>query len=250
MTALKRPSVVRALAEPIRATGEYVTYMGLLPFRRFLPPGDGHPVLVLPGFMASDASTVPLRRLLASLGYEVHGWGFGINVGPTEKVVDEMPRLLRRISEEAAAKVSLVGWSLGGVYARHLARTTTDVVRVVVTLGTPTKPEVHSSSNAAPMYRALSVVHVDGVPRLNDAPLPVPVTALHSRSDGIVDWRACLIQESPTTENLRVRGSHMGMGHNPAAAYVVADRLAQPEGAWKPFTAPAPYRRIVTRVSA
>jgi len=248
---MKRPALLQALAEPVRASGEFATSVGLLPFFRLLPRGGGHPVLVLPGFMASDGSTRPLRRLLRALGYQVHGWGLGRNVGPTERVVNDMPELVDNITQRSGHSVAIVGWSLGGIYARHLAARTPDLVRSVVTLGSPVRSEARRFTNASPLFEALRAFHVPGHPMLDDGhPLSVPVTAVHTRSDGIVPWRTCLIQEAPNAENLRVRGSHIGLGFNPAAIYIVADRLAQPINAWAPFQPPPLYRRIVASVVA
>jgi pimeloyl-ACP methyl ester carboxylesterase len=239
------------MAEPVRATGEYATSFGLLPFRRLLPAGDGHPALVLPGFMATDRSTRPLRRLLGKLGYPAFGWGLGRNVGPTERVVNEMPALLDRIAQTEGEKVTLIGWSLGGIYARHLAAGSPRLVRSTVTLGTPVRSEVHEASNATTLFDSLQAVHVPGHPMLdNGAPLAVPVTAVHTRSDGIVHWETCLVQDAPNAENLRVRGSHAGLGFNPAVAYIIADRMAQAEGAWQPLHVPSPYLNIITPVRA
>ena len=247
---MKRPSLVRALTEPLRASGEMVTSVGLLPFRSRLPAGDPHTVLVLPGFMASDRSTGPLRRLLESLGYAAHGWGLGRNVGPTERVTQQMPLLLDRMAEESGEVVSIVGWSLGGVYARQLAARTPKLVRNVVTLGTPVRMEVTTASNAHALFDRLGAIHAPGHPHLDDGdPLEVPVTAVHTRADGVVHWETCLVREAPNAENLRVTGSHTGLGFNPAVAYILADRLAQPIGEWSPFEAPAPYRRVITHVA-
>ncbi len=246
---MRRPALIQALAEPVRATGELATSVSLLPFLRLLPRGDGHAVVVLPGFMASDGSTGPLRGLLGALGYQAQGWGLGRNVGPTERVVNQMPALIDGIVREFGGAVSVVGWSLGGIYARHLAARTPQLIRSVVTLGSPVRSEARGTTNASPLFEALRAIHVPGHPLLDEGhPLPVPVTAVHTRSDGIVPWETCLIQAAPNAENLRVRGSHLGLGFNPAAMYVIADRLAQPIGAWSPFEAPAPYRRIITRV--
>ncbi len=246
---MKKPSLLSAFTEPLRASGEFVTSAGLLPFRSRLPVGDPHAVLVLPGFMATDRSTVPLRRLLLSLGYEPHGWGLGRNVGPTERVAREMPELLDRIAEDTDGPVSIIGWSLGGIYARQLAASTAEQVRVVVTLGTPVRNEVRGASNAQALFDRLSAFHAPGHPLLDDGdPLAVPVTAVHTRADGVVHWQTCLIHAAPNAENLRVTGSHTGLGFNPAVAYIVADRLAQPIGAWSPFEAPAPYQRIISHV--
>jgi pimeloyl-ACP methyl ester carboxylesterase len=244
---VKKPSLLHAFAEPVRASGEYATSLGLFPFLRLLPSGDGHPVLTLPGFMATDRSTRPLRRLLTALGYPTSGWGLGRNVGPTQRAIETMPLLLERMVDEAGAKASIVGWSLGGIYARHLATLTPELVRSVVTMGTPVRREVREASNAQALFDSLKAIHLPGLPILDDGePLEVPVTAMYTRSDGIVHWETCIVQDAPNAENLRVRGSHVGLGFNPAVAYIVADRLAQPEGAWRPFTAPAAYRSIIT----
>jgi pimeloyl-ACP methyl ester carboxylesterase len=246
---VKRPAILQALVEPARASGEFATSVTLLPFFRMLPRGDSHSVLVLPGFMASDGSTRPLRRLLTALGYRAEGWGLGRNMGPTERVVNEMPDLVDRLTDTSEGTISIVGWSLGGIFARHLAARTPELVRWVVTLGSPVRSEARRSTNASPLFEALGAIHVPGHPLLDDGqPLAVPVTAVHTRSDGIVPWKTCLIQDAPTAENLRVRGSHVGLGFNPAALYLIADRLAQAEGAWVPFEAPPAYRRIITVV--
>ncbi len=246
---MKKPSLVSAITEPFRASGEFVTSVGLLAFRSRLPVGEPHPVLVLPGFMATDRSTAPLRRLLSSLGHEPYGWGLGRNVGPTERVVREMPQLLDRIADDTNGPVSIIGWSLGGIYARQLAARTAEQVRVVVTLGTPVRQEVRKASNAQGLFDRLSAFHTPGHPLLDDGePLSVPVTAVHTRADGVVHWETCLVHNAPNAENLRVTGSHTGLGFNPAVAYIIADRLAQPVGAWSPFEAPAPYQRIISHV--
>lgn len=246
---MRRPSVLAAIAEPVRAGGEYTTSIALMPLRSILPSGDGHPVLVLPGFTASDRSTAPMRRVLARLGYEVAGWGLGRNLGPTPAVVDGLPDLLRATRARHGRSVSLVGWSLGGIYARYLARQHPKLVRNVITLGTPVRAAVEQASNAQALYEALRPIHADhGVALDEGAPLEMPATAVHTRTDGIVHWRTCLIEDTATSENLRVTGSHTGLGFNPAAIYVVADRLAQRHAEWAPFLAPLPYRRIITRV--
>jgi pimeloyl-ACP methyl ester carboxylesterase len=187
--------------------------------------------------------------MLTALGYEAHGWGLGRNVGPTERVVNQMPPLVDQLTGESAGPISIVGWSLGGIYARHLAARTPDLIRSVVTLGSPVRSEARRSSNASPLFEALRAVHVPGHPLLDDGhPLAVPVTAVHTRSDGIVPWQTCLIEDATNTENLRVRGSHIGLGVNPAALYIIADRLSRPIDGWRPFEAPPAYRRIITDV--
>jgi pimeloyl-ACP methyl ester carboxylesterase len=244
---VRRPPLVGALVDPVRAGGELATSVGLLPFLRLLPAGDGHPVLVLPGFMASDLSTVPLRTFLRGKRYAVSAWDLGRNLGPTPEVMTGMPKLLRRIAAEHGKPVSLVGWSMGGIYARWLARTNPSVVRQVVTLGTPVRQIAEKVSNASTLFEYLRPYHDDGHPGLdNGVPLPVPTTAVHTRSDAIVPWQTCMIERGEATENIRVAGSHSGLGFNPAALYVVADRLALEQDQWTPLRVRRWARSVVT----
>lgn len=236
---MKRPPRWRALAEPVRAGGELATSVSLLTILPLLPKGDGHPVLVLPGFMAGDRSTWVLRSALAGRGYAVYPWELGRNLGPTPQITNGIPARLQMIYERHGEPVSIVGQSLGGIYARVQARRSPHMVRQLVTLGTPVRLGTRAVSNAQPLYSWLSARHVPETPNLDDGvPLEVPVTAMHTVSDGIVSWEACMVRPGPNTENIRVAGSHTGMSFNPAAVYVVADRLAQPRGSWSPFEVP------------
>ena len=205
--------------------------------------GDGHPVLVLPGLAADDASTLTLRLLLRWLGYDAHGWGLGRNVGPTARILSGMRRRVGEISEGHQQRVSLVGWSLGGFYVRELARETPDSVRQVITLGTAFRLSHPNQSRARRAFGRHSHLHVPPEqlppPERMRSPLPVPSTSIYSKLDGIVAWRACLDEVGPQRENVAVYSSHFGLGHNPGALWVVADRLAQPDGAWQPFRPPA-----------
>lgn len=245
----RKPPLVGALVDPVRAGGELATSVGLMPFLRLLPAGDGHPVLVLPGFMASDASTLPLRTFLRGKGYAVSAWDLGRNLGPTPEVMAGLPKLLRQIVREHGRTASVVGWSLGGVYARWLARTHPARVRHIVTLGTPVRQVVETTSNASGLFNYLRPYHDDDHPGLDDGePLPVPATAVHTRSDAIVPWETCMIEPGANSENIRVAGSHTGLGFNPAALYVVADRLAQPIDGWRPLKVRRWARSLVTVV--
>jgi pimeloyl-ACP methyl ester carboxylesterase len=208
---------------------------------RKAPRGDGHPVLVLPGFVTSDRSTRLLRLYLHDLGYEAHGWKLGRNLGP-KAVGHRGERLMRRvlgINRAARAKVSLVGWSLGGVMARELARQAPHAVRQVICLGSPFTGNPRASTVAG-LYEQLTGDVIDGelmAERLavGSAPPPVPSTAIYSRSDGIVPWRNCVESSGEQTDNIEVCGSHCGLGVNPAVLFAIADRLAQPEDGWSPF---------------
>jgi pimeloyl-ACP methyl ester carboxylesterase len=180
------------------------------------PRGDGHPVLVLPGLGGTDSSTAPLRWFLARLGYRSYGWGLGRNRGFGRDVNDGLDELLE--AKHEAGPVSLVGWSLGGVHAIALARRRPDAVRSIITLGSP----------------------LAGGPR---PPSEIPTTSVYSRTDAVVSWRASLLRTQFRHENVEVRGSHLGLGHNPAVALIVADRLSQGPDSWQPFTPPRWARR-------
>lgn len=225
-----------------RALAERSQMSAAMPLLRRLPPGDGHRVLVLPGFSAGDGSTRPLRRLLNDLGYRAHGWGLGVNVGPTRGIIDGLVRRLDRVSGHGRTPVSIVGWSLGGIYARELARGRPPAVRQIITLGSPIQMTAVDQSSAQPMWDRLSRFHAPGFTRaIRDAhrpALPVPATSIYSHTDGVVNWRACLIERNEISENIRVFGSHCGLGFNSSVIFAVADRLAQPDGVWTPFSAP------------
>jgi hypothetical protein len=248
MTTTLRPSLALFLSEPGRAVADYGALLATSPVLLRAPRGDGHPVLVLPGLLAEDASTATLRVYLRSLGYAVYGWRLGRNLGPTPAILGGMTARLEELQRAAGRPVSLVGWSLGGIFARELARARPALVREVITLGSPfalSDPD-HSRANAT--YRRLGVLHATAasLPRRErlSRPIPVPTTAIYSRLDGVVPWQACLNTPGPHRENVAVYSSHLGLGHNPAVLWVIADRLAQPEGTWQPFRAPSIARHL------
>jgi pimeloyl-ACP methyl ester carboxylesterase len=221
-----------------RAVPELGAFLGALPLLGLAPHGDGHPVLVLPGLVASDVSTRPLRAFLRTRGYAVSGWRQGRNLGLRPGVQHTMVDLVHELNDTHGRTVSLVGWSLGGLYARQLAKMMPKRVRQVITLGSPfaSSPK---ATNAWRIYEMASGRRAeDEDPRfggtLASAP-PVPTTAIFSRSDGICAWQGCREQSSHMAESIEVESSHCGMGHHPAAVYAVADRLAQKEGEWAPF---------------
>lgn len=217
------------------------------PLLRLIGRGDRHPVLILPGFLADDPSTAPLRSVLRSQGYWVHGWQLGRNLGPTKAVVDGLIDRLTLLYERHGQPVSLIGWSLGGIYARRLARRYPHMVRQVITLGSPFRIDPGSQrSTVSAIYERLSSTHdvsVDEVlPGMQAGPLSVPATAIYSRTDGVVRWWQCLESVGPERENIEVLGSHTGLGFNAAVMYAITDRLAQPADDWKPFTPPFGFR--------
>src|ERR1700742_379431 len=221
-----------------RAFSELGAFLGGMPLLSLLPRGDGHPVLVLPGLVASDVSTRPLRAFLKSRGYAVSGWRQGRNLGLREGVQHAMVDLVEELSDTHGRKISLVGWSLGGLYARQLAKLMPDHVRSVITLGSPFAGSP-KATNAWRVYELASGRRADEEDArfggsLSETP-PVPTTAIFSRTDGICAWQGCMEKTSATSESIEVESSHCGMGHHPAVVYAVADRLAQPEGKWRPF---------------
>ena len=240
---LQPPSLFLMLAEA-RSLFELNSSLLLSPLLLRAPKGDGHPVLTLPGFLASDLSMAPMRRYLKELGYDAYAWNMGRNFGGVASKRAALRDLLKRIHETTGRKVSLIGWSLGGIYARDLALQMPDMVRSVITLGSPFANDIRAT-NATRLYEALSGEAVDDNPEIREAiagDLPVPATSIYSRTDGIVNWRTTQLRPSSTAENIEVHlASHIGLGVNPAALWAVADRLAQAEGEFKQFDRSGPF---------
>jgi pimeloyl-ACP methyl ester carboxylesterase len=231
----RAPNAVLMLLEG-RAPIEFLSLVAALPWLAQLPRGDGHPVIVFPGMAASDITTVPLRRYLASLGYVTRAWGQGLNFGPRPGVLERCADDIRALADEQGQPVSLIGWSRGGIYARELAKLHPSETRCVITLGTPFTGHP-KATNAWRIYELLSRSKVGDAALMAEIrkPPPVPTTSIYSRSDGVVSWRCSLNDAGPLVENIEVPASHVGMGANPFVLYAVADRLAQPIGQWRRF---------------
>lgn len=235
------PSLLLALTEAPRAAFELGTLGLALPWLMSAPRGDGHPVMVLPGFVTTDMSTITLRNYFSWLGYDTHAWELGRNLGPRAigQEGEKLSARLEEIYEETGQQVSMVGWSLGGMMARQLARRRPEMVRQVITLGSP----IAGSPRATTVWRMYEMMTGQ---RINDhhalrqveesaLPLPVRSTAIFSKGDGVVAWRNCLEPEAETSDNIEVHGSHCGLGFNAAVLYAAADRLALPADEWLPF---------------
>lgn len=237
LTSLRPPSPL-LLALEGRAFFEWSAFAATRSWLlRNVPRGDAHPVMVLPGLIASDRSTGPLRRFLSDCGYHVYPWEQGFNRGP---VADTEQRLLERVQQISARhdgrKVSLVGWSLGGAMARALAVGLPEQVRAVITLGSPLGGNP-KATNAWRVFEMVSGLKVDDPglhQRLIEHPA-MPFTSIFSKTDGVVHWRLSLAPETACSENIVVQGSHLGLGANPAVLWAIADRLAQREGEWQPM---------------
>lgn len=245
-TGVNAPPLWMTLLES-RAAIEYAQWRTLHPLLRRLPSGDGHPVLVLPGFTAADRSTAQLRWLLRQLGYRTYGWRLGTNLGPTPNIVEGLDLRVARIRKDNNDRpISLIGWSLGGIYSRVLARANPEYFRQVITLGSPFRTRVGDRSAVTGLWDSLAPLHdqdfLESFANDERPPLHVPATSIYSRTDGVVNYRLCLETRSPIAENVEVFGSHSGLGFNTAVAYVVADRLSQPIGRWRHFRAPLMLR--------
>lgn len=235
-----------------RAVFELTAFLAASPALRAVGRGDRHPVLVLPGFTTGDASTRPLRWILRSQGYWVHGWDLGRNMGPTQRVSDGIHERLALLADRHGCSVSLIGHSLGGIYAREMARENPDAARQVITLGSPFRLEQGDRSAASHIADQVEHRWRHDAIRLTQAeeakpPLTVPSTAIYSRTDGVVRWHTCINDRLERHENIEVRGSHCGLAVNPAAVYAISDRLAQPEGDWRPFQPPLALRHQFPR---
>ena len=190
------------------------------------PRGDGAPILVLPGFGQSDESTAPLRDMLMAQGFSPSAWQLGRNTGLKSGMTGTLLKRIEQLQEASQRPVALIGWSLGGVIARELARKQPERIAHVITLGSPlaggqttTLDTLFSTINRRPGPKA-------GHDPQRYQPPPVRCTAIYTRSDGIVNWRASCEPPAENTENIEVRGSHMGLGVNPQAWHAICHRLS------------------------
>jgi len=243
-TDYRAPSAALLATEVPRAGLDFAALLGTWPFLAMARRGDGHPVLVLPGLLAGDPATGLLRNALGALGHNVTGWSLGTNRGPTAKVVEELRTRLERLHDESGRRVSLVGWSLGGLYAQELARASPGSVERLITLGSPVlRRNVWTQSVSRIADRA---TYLKGAaiqlprPWAEPGSLRVPATSVYTRADGIVNSSTCRYDLRGRRENVEVRGSHLGLAHNPAVIWLLADRLGQEDGRWKPFRPPLP----------
>ena len=243
MTKVRAPSWRLALSEGGRGLAELTTLPLATPMLLpMAPKGDGHPVLVLPGFIAGDTSTNILRRFLSGRGYKAYPWSLGSNFGHRtvgnkgEKILEKLEEMYETYGE----KVSLVGWSLGGIIAREMARRQPDMVRQVISLGSPFNGDIEAT-HPHRLYKALtghdpSADHMEEVLQvLRDPPHGIPCTSIFTKGDGVVAWQNCLEEPHHLTDNIEVRASHIGLGFNAAVFFAIADRLALPHDDWRPF---------------
>jgi pimeloyl-ACP methyl ester carboxylesterase len=231
------PPFALLATEPLRALFDFcAAKLGHAPSA----VGDGHPVVVYPGLGGGALTTSHLRSYLNECGFAAHDWQGGINTGPDGTFDDWLQSLVERVRELHrlhGRKVSLIGWSLGGVYAREVAKCCPKAVRQVITLATPFS-SMSSANHARTIYGMLGGDSAQLTPgleaRLRQCP-PVPTTSIYSKADGVVCWRGCLERESDSVENIEVGASHLGMGAHPEVLRIIVNRLALPEGQWRAY---------------
>ena len=216
-----------------------------------LPRGNGEPILILPGYGAGDGSTMILKGYLRLLGYRARGWGLGRNRGPAS---ESLPRLLRRLgnlSRRSKQKVVIIGWSFGGYLARELARERPDLVRLVITLGTPVVGGPKYTA-AAKSYRKrgidIEAIAAEVEQRSRLADLEIPIVAIYSRDDSVVAWEACIDRQSPNIEHVEIKSTHLGFGFSADVYQIIARRLAQFESQVAPMNRDPRRRRRLAKL--
>jgi pimeloyl-ACP methyl ester carboxylesterase len=238
---MKKPHIALALMEMPRLVMELGSLMFSAPWLRRLPKGDGHAVMIIPGFLGNDRLNHSLVRYLKHLGYNAAGWGMGRNLGPDHFAIDELKDRVTDLANTTNGTITLIGHSLGGLYAREIARMQPDNVRQVISLGTPFGKGSKKGSNAKGMFDRVNPgtkknsLFNDGWNKFAEAP-PVPTTSIYTKSDGVVNWRTNIQHANhPKVQNIEVLGSHSGLTLNPAVWYLLALRLQQPHDNWQPL---------------
>lgn len=241
--SIVRPALLWSVLEPLRMAAEASSLMLSMPLLGLAPKGDGHPVMVLPGFATSDSMTMLLRQYLTFMGYNVFPWELGWNLDQHSagENGEHVAQRIEEIADSTGQNVSLVGWSLGGVIAREAARRKHQGLRQIITLGSPFagNPKATSLTTLYELLTGNKTASEDTRRRYEHGhhPLRVPSSAIFSKSDGITAWQNCVSETDNITENIEVHSSHFGFVANPGVFYAVADRLALPEGTWRPFDA-------------
>ncbi|NBX66788.1 MAG: alpha/beta fold hydrolase [Proteobacteria bacterium] len=215
------------------------------------PSGKGEPVLVLPGLGAHDVTTYVLRQYLSIKGYKPYGWDYGVNLGPRKDVIHHITELLHTTYGRHRQKISLIGHSMGGLYARALAKTYPDLVARVITLGSPFGLYANPEATVGVvrwLFEALNpdsgTAHDPVLLKNMLVPPDMPTTSIFSKKDGVVHWTACLNPATEQSENIEIlyKASHCGLVMHPVVMALIAERLAMPTQGWRPFQASSmPY---------
>jgi pimeloyl-ACP methyl ester carboxylesterase len=237
------PSFGLLAVEPFRAALEFACHR--LAKSDDTKPGNGHPVVIFPGLGADGSSVATLRGHCRALGYDAFDWGQGYNTGPQgdlDEWLDDLKSKVVDLLRHHQQKVTLIGWSLGGLYAREIGKLLAPRVQQVITLGTPFNAQA-DRSNLGWLFRMLSGSSSEMEAALSQrllTPPPLRTTSIYSRSDGVVAWQTCRHKlASRLVQEIEVGGSHMGLGWNRDVLAAVTDRLGQSGGAWRPYVAAA-----------
>ena len=227
--AIPTPAAAAGLLREARVWADLAGGLRHVPHALLAARGHDEPVLLLPGYTAGDGSTWLLRRFLRQRGWDARGWGLGTNGGDAPGLLPRVIEVAARIAKERGRPLHLVGWSLGGFLARELARDRADLVRQVVTMGTPVVGGPKYTALAS-MFRSrghdLDAIEAEIEARARRK-IAVPITAIYSRRDGVVAWQACVDRTSPRVEHVEVSATHFGLGFDLRVWRVVADRLAR-----------------------
>ncbi|MCP4120943.1 MAG: alpha/beta hydrolase [Bacteroidetes bacterium] len=237
-STIKLPKIHRLFLEPL-GISELVNIIPAKQILDSLPHGDGQPVMIIPGLTTGDWSTKIIRTFLKSKGFYVYGWGQGLNVKYTQDLEDRLKKRIDKIYDRHQRKVTLIGWSLGGLTIRVLAKSYPDKIRQLISLGGPFK-SIEGKSYVTWWYELLAqerVKNFNPIWKEAASTLPEhPSTSIYSKTDGMVSWEYCMDWEtSPTIENIEVRCNHLGFGMNPTVWQIVHDRIMQPDDEWQPF---------------
>jgi len=229
--------------EPSRVAIEAVQLRNAMPgLLAKAPRGDGHPVMVIPGFGATDFFTKPLRKFLDKLGYKTYGWENGVNARLTEEKIDKLYKQLEKISKENGdQKVTLIGWSLGGIIARVMAHESPKI-RAVITLGSPFGISEHPDASPKLLVDTIQRLNEEkytlNAPGMKERMLTpaegVPTISIYSKSDGISGWQASRNPTAPLVQDIEIEGSHCGLVINPETYSALADILPHPEKVYDP----------------
>ncbi len=228
MSDYSGPSTLHTLLEGLSGL-EFAGLAAAWPRLIRQPKGDGQPVYVSPGFLADDNSTIIIRRYLDFLGYKTYGWDLGRNDGNVHRLVGEAVEQIDNIYRQSREPIALVGWSLGGVISRAIAIERPGLISQIITMGSPIQ--------GGPKYTAFAKRYADqgiDLNRLADfvefresVPIHRPITAIYTKTDGIVAWQACFDRHNKQTEHIEVKTTHMGLGFNKDVLITIANKLAR-----------------------
>lgn len=218
---------------------EFKNYFKCLPELENNYLGNGDTVLVFPGFLVGDIGTLLMRNFLNDIGFNAKPWKLGINRGPTRKVLVGVRDRIKELTDIAGEKISMVGWSLGGIYAREEAKENPDHIKLIITLGTPFAKGLNTQTVGGYFKNAgidgLNSLTSKKINQLHVSP-PQPYTSIYSKRDKVINWTTCVDNNyKDRKESIEVDSSHFGLCHNCSSLEIIADRLNQDLDNWKPY---------------